>query len=84
MDISYLMKGKLVCQDCKIDLKYKEDHAYNEWIAICLCGKEYVISLDVRPHTPEVECDCEKEMCGICSHRYCDHNDCKCYERNMR
>jgi len=32
----------------------------------------------------ECLCDCEKEICGICSQPYCDHVNCKCREWNMR
>ena len=85
MDIYYYLRNKLCCQDCKVDLKYSEDHSAFEWIAVCpACEKEYVIELNVKLHTPDVECECEKEICGICSKGYCDHNDCKCNEWGMR
>ena len=29
-------------------------------------------------------CNCKKEKCGICSHDWCDHQDCKCTEWGMR
>jgi len=49
MDMSYFLKDKLLCQDCKIDLTYKQDHSAFEWIAVCpACRSEYVIELNVR------------------------------------
>lgn len=51
MDISYFLKDKLLCQDCKIDLKYKADYSAFEWIAVCpACGQEYIIELGVKLH----------------------------------
>ena len=45
----YNLKDKLLCQDCKLDLKFSKEIGFMSYVAVCIaCGQEYEINLEIR------------------------------------
>jgi hypothetical protein len=55
MDMSYYLKEKLECRDCKHPLKFSKEIAWsNSYIAICIvCNQEYEVDFEVKIHRKE-------------------------------
>ncbi len=50
MDMYYRLKDELLCQDCKIDLKFEKRTGHGYFDAVCVaCGHRYEIEIFTKP-----------------------------------